>query len=93
MTYGRYILASLLTAVLSTAQAAEDKTLTYADFEASVTHLDLENCPKELDQTGVFCRLAIGSDALHVYVFSEDGDSPLVDLRSYDEESYEIVFK
>jgi hypothetical protein len=67
--------------------------LTYAAFEPGVTHLDLAACPAALARDGVFCRLTIGSDMVHVWVFEEGGDQPLVEVRSFGPEEYEIVLK
>jgi hypothetical protein len=75
------------------AMSGDVKSLTYADFEPSVTHLDLAKCPSALAAENTFCRLSIGADALHVFVFSEEGDQPLVGFHSFDEDAYEIVLK
>lgn len=57
--------------------------LTYEVFEAAVDHLDLASCPAEVAAPGRFCRLTAHRDSLNVFAFSEDGDQPLVAIRSY----------
>lgn len=56
---------------------------TYLDFEASVPHIDLAVCPEPLDGPGRFCRLTTHADQLNVFVFSEEGDQPLIGFRSW----------
>ena len=91
----RTIILALATTALLThgASAGDTKILTYAEFEPSVTHLDLETCPEAVERRDVFCRLAIGHDAVHVYVFAEDGENALVDMVSYESGEYDIVLK
>ena len=62
----------------------EGGALTYAVFEAAVEHADLEGCPAEFDPEAVFCRLTVASDQAHVFVFSYDGDQPLLAVKPYD---------
>lgn len=57
--------------------------LTYQIFEAAVPHVDLAACPVELAAEGVFCRLALLNEEIHVFVFSEEGDQPMVNFRSW----------
>jgi len=88
------LLAALLFApTLSfAAGSADDETLitvtdgqfTYAAFEASVEHVDLEGCPVEFDNDSMFCRMTLASDLAHVFVFSYDGDSPLLAIKAYE---------
>lgn len=75
------------------AHAGDPMQMTYTEFEASVPHLDLEECPAVLAAPGVFCRISLASEAIHVFVFSENGDQPLVGFRSWEEDDYEIVLK
>ncbi len=67
------------------------KPLSYEQFETSVAHLDLDDCPGHLAKEDTFCRLAIGGDALHVFVFSNDGEQPLVGFESFGSGQYEIL--
>ncbi|MDO5620551.1 MAG: hypothetical protein Q4G24_03680 [Paracoccus sp. (in: a-proteobacteria)] len=67
----------------------------YTQFEPSVTHIDLSECPEgavENTDKEVFCRLTIGNDALHIYVFEQGGDMPLVAVRSYEEGQFTLSF-
>ncbi|MDO5757495.1 MAG: hypothetical protein Q4P24_08265 [Rhodobacterales bacterium] len=57
--------------------------LTYEQFEASVPHLDLEECPDTLAKEGVFCRATLRHDEIHVFVFSDEGDQVFVGFKSY----------
>ena len=57
--------------------------LTYLIFEAAVPHVDLAVCPVDLAAEGRFCRLALLNEEIHVFVFSEEGDQPMVDFRSW----------
>jgi len=56
---------------------------TYLMFEAAVPHVDMPVCPVDLAAEGRFCRMALLNDEIHVFVFSEEGDQPLVDFRSW----------
>lgn len=88
------IATSLAAIILAApAQAGDAKTLTYPEFEESIVHMDLEECPADLAAEGVFCRMTVANEAVHVFAFSEAGDLPLVGLKSYDEDSFEIVLK
>ena len=81
-------------ALLATAALADGPLkLTYLEFEASVPHLDLETCPEALARDGVFCRLSVENDAMHVFVFEEEGDQALVAFQSWEEGDWEIVLK
>ncbi|MFZ7092244.1 hypothetical protein [Primorskyibacter sp. 2E233] len=62
----------------------EGGTLTYEVFEASVAHVDIESCPAEFDPEAVFCRMTLVNDAAHVFVFSFEGDQPLLAVKSYE---------
>lgn len=57
--------------------------LSYAMFEASVPHVDLAECPTALAAEGRFCRATLQHDAVNVFVFSEDGDQPLIAFQSW----------
>lgn len=62
--------------------AAQALPMTYEIFEAAVPHADLSECPAAMAAEGHFCRLGIGEE-LTVFVFSEEGDQPLVAARSW----------
>lgn len=57
---------------------------TYEVFEASVAHADLEGCPAQFDPEAVFCRLTLAGDMAHVFVFSYNGDQPLLAVKHYE---------
>jgi len=57
--------------------------LTYEIFEQTVDHVDLAVCPVPLAGPGRFCRLTTHADALNVFVFSEDGDQPLIAVEAW----------
>jgi hypothetical protein len=67
--------------------------LTYATFEFAVPHLDLPACPADLARDGVFCRASTGNDAVHVFVFSQQGEQCLVTVKSYKEGQYQLTVK
>ena len=73
------------------AQADDLHVMTYEEFEYSVVHMDLEECPAILASEGVFCRLTVANEMLHVFAFSTEGEQPLVAFRSFEEEDYDIV--
>ena len=78
----------------TTALAGPDATpLNYEQFEAAVPHVDLEQCPEDLLQEGTFCRATLNHEEIHVFVFSEDGDSPLVGFASFPADSLASVLK
>lgn len=73
-----------IAAALPCMAAADDAIpLTYQEFEAAVAHIDLAVCPVPLAAPDRFCRMTSHSDQLNVFVFSEDGDQPLVAFRSW----------
>ena len=78
--------ALALATILPAAALAEAQPLpfTYEAFEAAVPHVDMAVCPVDLAEEGGFCRLALFNDAFHVFVFTEEGDQPLVGFQSYD---------
>jgi hypothetical protein len=67
--------------------------MTYATFEFAVPHLDLAACPADLARDGVFCRASTGNDAVHVFVFAQQGDQCLIAVKSYKEGQYELTVK
>jgi hypothetical protein len=56
----------------------------YEVFEASVAHADLVSCPASFDENVVFCRMTLANEQAHVFVFSFDGDQPLLAVKHYD---------
>ncbi|MFN3663835.1 hypothetical protein [Yoonia sp.] len=74
------------------AAAHDHPSLTYADFESSVPHIDMDACPPDLAIGDVFCRITMNNDALHIYVFENDGDSPFVSVHTFYEDEYELTF-
>jgi hypothetical protein len=72
-----------------TPKSAETVTLdadgfTYELFEYTVEHADLATCPEGFDPDEMFCRLTLAADMMHVFVFSLDGDQPLVAVKSHE---------
>jgi hypothetical protein len=59
---------------------------TYQMFEAAVPHVDMAVCPVDLAAEARFCRVALFNDQIHVFVFHEDGDQPMVDYRAWEAE-------
>lgn len=76
---------AIFACVIATAAAADEGTLplTYELFETAIAHADLEECPHSLRQQDTFCRATVHHDEVHVFVFSEDGDQPLIGFYSY----------
>ena len=67
--------------------------MTYAFFEFAVPHLDLQACPVDLARDGAFCRAGMGNDAVHVFVFSQQGDQCLIGAKSYKDGEYQLTVK
>ena len=65
---------------------------TYADFEASVNHVNIEECPEVVAEGDVFCRVAMHNDALHVFVFESEGEQLFVSVHSFYEDEIELEF-
>jgi len=88
--YFRLIVGALL---LSPAPLAAEP-YSYADFEASVPHIDLDTCPESVTEglDDVFCRVSLNNDALHVYVFESGGMQEFVALHSYYEDEFTLRF-
>jgi hypothetical protein len=90
----RSLLAALVAiAFASQTQAQTPCAMTYETFEFAVPHLDLESCPKDLARKGAFCRASAANDAVHVFVFSEEGDRCLLSARSYQVGQYQFAIK
>lgn len=56
----------------------------YPTFDRTVVHVDLQSCPARFDPQKVFCRMTLADDQAHVFVFSYDGDQPLLAIAHYD---------
>jgi hypothetical protein len=78
-------LTTLMLIALPSLAAAEDATpFTYEMFEAGVTHVDIEVCPTALAGPNRFCRVTVANDKINVFVFSDQGDQPLLAFQSFD---------
>jgi len=89
----RPLIIATVTALLAFPAWAHDRpAYTYADFEASVPHIDLEDCPAGLAAGDVFCRITMNNDALHIYVFEAEGDQHFVSVHAYHGDEFELVF-
>ena len=79
--------ATTLTAFTAAASDATTDTLDgplpYAVFESSVDHVDLADCPDDLDAEQYFCRMTLAAEQANVFVFSFDGDQPLAMVRHF----------
>ncbi len=88
----RPILAAAAACLFALPAFAQDlATYTYADFEASVPHIDLEACPDGIAEGDVFCRVTMNNDALHVYVFASSADQPFVAVHTYHNDEFQLV--
>lgn len=78
-------LAFAIVALLGTGAVADPVAapLTYEQFEVAVPHMDLEACPQSLAQPETFCRATLQHEEIHVFVFSETNDSPMVGFASF----------
>jgi hypothetical protein len=65
--------------------------LTYEVFEAAVPHIDLAACPDAVSRPDSFCRASVNHDEIHVFVFSEKGENPLIGFQSYELEGVESL--
>jgi hypothetical protein len=87
-----FIIAGTIVALAGPALAqTADCPLPYPVFEFAVPHIDLDTCPAEVAAEGAFCRASIANDALHVFVFAEDGEQCLRDVVSLTEEDFGIM--
>ena len=76
----------------SPALAHEGATFAYPDFEVSVPHIDLDECPAGLAAGDVFCRITMNNDALHIYVFEAEGDQHFVSVHTYFDDEFDVEF-
>lgn len=74
------------------AVAHDHAAFTYADFEAAVPHIDLDECPVGLAEGDAFCRISMNNDALHIFVFESAGDQHFVAVHSFFEDEFELSF-
>jgi hypothetical protein len=74
------------------AAAHDHAAFSYADFESSVPHIDLDECPAGMAEGDVFCRISMNNDALHIFVFEAEGDQHLVAVHSFFEDEFQILF-
>jgi hypothetical protein len=89
----RLQLSALLCLCAGAALAADPAPFTYAEFEASVPHFDLADCPPSLAHPGQFCRVTFNEDAVHVFVFSEDTNQPMIGFKSFEDGEYALSIK
>ncbi len=87
-----HVVAGLM-ASLAAPALAQDCPLPYSIFEFAVPHVDLEECPGDLGAEDEFCRATLATDHLHVYVFAEDGEQCLREVRSYGDDEFEISIR
>jgi hypothetical protein len=74
--------------------AAETRCpMTYEAFEFAIPHLDLEKCPADSARDKAFCRATTGNDAVHVFIFAEDGEQCLLGVKSYRGDEYRLTVK
>ena len=64
--------------------------MTYATFEQTVPHNDLEECPEKIDGEKAFCRMAMAAERVHVFYFSDDGGQCLLRVQSYDHDQVKV---
>jgi hypothetical protein len=74
------------------AAAHDTPSLTYASFEASVPHIDMDACPEALATGDMFCRITMNNDALHVYVFETQGEQLFVSVHTFYEDEFQLTF-
>lgn len=84
-------LSTALAVLLATAAPALSEGYVYADFEASVPHIDLPECPEGLAAEPAFCRVTLNNHAVHVHVFAEAGEQPFLGVHSYYEEEFGLL--
>ncbi|MDD7971373.1 hypothetical protein [Roseinatronobacter alkalisoli] len=87
----RTLIAAASCLIALPALADEHGRYVYADFEVSVPHIDLAECPDGLATGDVICRVTMNDDALHVYVFEAEGERPFIAVHSYYDEDFDLV--
>lgn len=89
----RLLPLTLAAALISLPAAAHDHAaFTYADFEAAVPHIDMDECPAGLAEGDVFCRISMNNDALHIFVFEAEGDQHFVAVHTFYEDEFALSF-
>lgn len=84
---------SIFAFALATAATAQDAgVLTYDMFETAVHHVNLAECPGELEGEARFCRMTMHNDAFHVFAFSEEGEQPLLGIQTWYEDEIDMTF-
>ncbi|WP_299612593.1 hypothetical protein [uncultured Tateyamaria sp.] len=76
----------------ASSEEVQNGVLTYELFEHAVEHADLETCPTGYDNDAVFCRLTLANEQAHVFVFSHNGDQPLVAIKALELTDTGIAF-
>ncbi len=61
-------------------------------FEAAVP-MSISTMPDSLPQQDSFCRASVNHSEIHVFVFSEEDDSPLIGFASYPAEQLGTLLK
>lgn len=89
----RGLAIATLVACGTAASAQDSGILTYQMFETAVQHVNLLDCPGDLAGEGRFCRMTMHNDAFHVFAFTEEGDQPMVGLKTWYEDEIEMEFK
>lgn len=79
----RFIAFAVAAGLATSAAMAQDMTvengvLTYEVFENTVDHADLADCPADLAGEDRFCRANLHRETLNIFVFSHEGDQPLI---------------
>lgn len=57
--------------------------MTHDISEASVPHVDPASCPVQSDPDAVLCRMTLAAEMANIFVFSIDGDQPLLAIKPY----------
>mgnify|MGYP001817225435 FL=1 len=95
MSVARMIVATCISVQLAMAFAIKGAVaaacpMTYAQFEAAVPHIDVEECPEHALGQPAFCRASAGGDLVHVFFFDTKGEQCLLKLQSYGEDAFEL---
>jgi hypothetical protein len=75
----RTLLAAVVLATLATASAMAERKcwVSYAEFEDTVKHLDIDACPgNQPARDRGFCRLGVEGDSIILYVFEHTDGTP-----------------
>ncbi|MEO1140222.1 MAG: hypothetical protein AAFW87_12275 [Pseudomonadota bacterium] len=87
------LLSASCLALPAWAETPEAIMLSYEQFELAIPHIDLEDCPSSIEATDVFCRATMANNEIHVFAFSNAGDSPLQELNSFPVEEIAEMLK